>query len=270
MIEHVFSDLDGTLYRGGISDEDKKQIEYLIDNGVTFHIATGRTYKLARHAVDGRLDNLGYMVVENGAYIYGPDGDIISENLISNDVTEKIVKKYDELTKEYNNLNIYLKHMGKNYMEKHSKIFDEHFSADYTIDPKFAHKVDFGDGIGNIGIICVDYDDLIKVRNIFRNEFSELLDIYLSSPYTINMVKKGASKMEAIKEIASKEGWDLDTIASIGDSANDESMVGGCEYGFAMDSADEEVLEACDYVVRSVAEACEMIEEINLGKTINK
>lgn len=269
MIEHVFSDLDGTLYRGGISDEDKNQIEKLMALGITFHIATGRTYKLARGAVEGRLDNLGYMVVENGAYVYSPDGKIISENLISNEVTEKIVKRYDELAKEYNNLNIYLKHMGKNYMEKYSKIFNEHFSADYTIDPKFAYNGDFGDGIGNIGIICEEYDDLIKVRNIFRKEYSDLLDIYLSSPYTINMVRKGASKMEAIKEIASKEGWNLDTIASIGDSANDESMVGGCKYGFAMDSADSEVLDVCDYVVKSVSEACEMIEKINSGKTKN-
>ena len=42
MIKNIFCDLDGTLYRDGISDKDKQAIRDAKEAGIKFNIATGR------------------------------------------------------------------------------------------------------------------------------------------------------------------------------------------------------------------------------------
>ena len=45
MIKDIFCDLDGTLYRDGISPKDIEAINEARLNGINFNIATGRVYK---------------------------------------------------------------------------------------------------------------------------------------------------------------------------------------------------------------------------------
>lgn len=76
MIKDIFCDLDGTLYRDGISPKDIEAINEARLNGINFNIATGRVYK---HSVNilKEVANGGYLICENGSYIYDPDGNCI-------------------------------------------------------------------------------------------------------------------------------------------------------------------------------------------------
>ncbi len=76
MIKHIFCDLDGTLYRNGIAESDRKAISLAQENGIVFHIATGRVYSHTISIIEEiKID--GYSICENGSFIYNNQGDCV-------------------------------------------------------------------------------------------------------------------------------------------------------------------------------------------------
>ena len=67
----IYSDLDGTLLNNKkeVSDENKKAINYFIENGGKFSIATGRAFEATEKYIEGvRIDIPA--IVYNGGMIY--------------------------------------------------------------------------------------------------------------------------------------------------------------------------------------------------------
>ena len=65
MIKHIFCDLDGTLYHGGIDDKDANAIHKIEKNGVRFNVATGRIFVQANNMTKDKLIINGYYICEN-------------------------------------------------------------------------------------------------------------------------------------------------------------------------------------------------------------
>ncbi|MEG2848471.1 MAG: HAD hydrolase family protein, partial [Bacilli bacterium] len=94
-------------------------------------------------------------------------------------------------------------------------------------------------------------------------EFNDVLDIYFSSEHTLNLVPKGVSKHEAIKNVCKIVGVNLEEIATIGDSPNDISMLKTTKYSFAMENSRKEVVDSARYTAKSVSDAILKIKELN-------
>lgn len=94
MYKLIVSDLDGTLVDGNkkVSEYTKKVVKRLKEMGIEFIIATGRSYKGAKHIYD-LLELDGEIVCNNGTTIYDGNGELIFQRTLSSKITYEVFKK---------------------------------------------------------------------------------------------------------------------------------------------------------------------------------
>lgn len=258
MIKHIFCDLDGTLYENGIKKDDILAIERIEKQGVVFNVATGRVFKQANNIIKNNLDMNGYYICENGSFVYDKDGNMIFKETISDNLAKKIIARF-----ESDDAKIYFKHDGKIILLDDKNNPFVRFTKDFLVDPNFIKRESFDNLIGNIGIACESEEELIRIELYLKSEFNEVVDIYFSSSTTLNIVPKGASKINAIKFVCDRLGANLEEIATMGDSPNDICMLDGVKHSFAMSTAREDVRGSANYLVDNVSSAIDIIEKIN-------
>ena len=257
MIKHIFCDLDGTLYNNGVSDEDVKAIEEIEKENVIFHVATGRVFRQAYKMISEKFKLNGYYICENGSFIFDKNKNLIFKEPLNDYLVRKILNTFD-----LNSSHIYLKYDGKVVLSGGSEIFD-YYSNDYIIDEEIFKKDTFDNLVGNVGILSDNMDELKRLEYFYKDKFGEVCDIYLSGPYTLNIVPNHVSKRHAIEHICKKYNVTVDEIATMGDSPNDICMLKDIKYSFAMDKSQDEVKKNASYVVSSVKEGIEIIKKIN-------
>lgn len=262
MIKHIFSDLDGTLFNEIVTEKDAIAIKNAQDLGIRFSVATGRVHSHTLN-ITNNLDVNGYLICENGSYIYNPNGECIYKAVIADIQIKKVIELYRKL--EYINQNddiIYFKYDGRVIMPVMT--FDsQYFKKGCEIDEGILDREHYDDLVGNIGIMSNDFEKLKKIVEDFKSILSSEFDIYISSPTTMNIVPKGVSKFDAIKKVCSIEGINTDEVVTIGDSPNDISMLKNIKMSFAMSNANDEVKSVAGYETPSVADAINMIIDFN-------
>ncbi len=262
MIKHIFCDLDGTLYRNGIAESDRKAISLAQENGIVFHIATGRVYSHTISIIEEiKID--GYSICENGSFIYNNQGDCVYREALEDIQIKKIIKYYNSL--EYINKKedlIYFKYKGEIVLPEEIESAD-YFSKGYKVESDILERESYNFEIGNIGILSNDYEKLVRLVEDFREFFAGEFDVYISGPTTMNIVPKAVSKFEAIKIVAKKELASIDELVTIGDSPNDISMLKNIKMSFAMSDSKDEVKSQAGFETPTVADAIKMVIDFN-------
>lgn len=262
MIKNIFCDLDGTLYRGGISPSDIEAINEARLNGISFNIATGRVYKHSVNILEDVASG-GYLICENGSYIYDPEGSCIHKTSLTDGQIKKIIEVYRSL--DYIDMVddvIYFKYEGQIIMTRDGSSAD-YFTKGYEVDESFMDKDTYENKVGNVGILSPDKDKLNKLVEKYKEELSTDLEVYISSETTISIVPAHVSKFEAIKFICKKENLCLNEVVTIGDSPNDISMLKNIKMSFAMDDAMDMVKKEATFSTPSVADAIKMVIDYN-------
>lgn len=262
MIKHIFCDLDGTLYRDGITDKDLESIRMAQENNIKFHIATGRVYSHTVSIIE-EADVKGYSICENGSYIYNNEGKCIYSGTMNDSQIKKIIALYKRL--DYINEQddvIYFKYDGKIVVPVDASSM-EYFSRGYIVDETILERDGYNSLVGNIGILTYDQDKLAKLVREYKSAYGNEFDVYISGPTTMNIVPKGVSKLEAIKVVCRRENAGVDEIVTIGDSPNDISMLKNIKMSFAMSEAPESVKSVAGFETPSVADAVKMVVDFN-------
>ncbi|MPM33307.1 hypothetical protein SDC9_79880 [bioreactor metagenome] len=140
------------------------------------------------------------------------------------------------------------------------------YTKDYILDKEMFKKEKFDNLVGNVGIVSNNMDELKRLEYYYKSEFSEVCDIYLSGPYTLNIVPNHVSKRHGIEHICEKYNINLNEVATMGDSPNDICMLKDIKYSFAMDKSNKDVKESASYIVSSVRDGIEKIKKINRTK----
>lgn len=257
MIKHIFCDLDGTLYHGGIDNQDVKAINEIEEKNVVFNIATGRILNQAHAMTKDSLNINGYYICDNGAYIYDKNHNLVFKGMIDDNLVKKVINRFDS-----EDAHIYFKDGEKIILTTGEEQFNK-ITDDYIVDIEYLSRKSFDNQISNIGIISTNQEELARIELYLLAEFEDILDIYFSSDYTLNIATKGVSKRKSIETVCEKLGVSLDEIATIGDSPNDINMLEGIKYSFAMENARESVKEKANYTAKSVKDAIEQIKKIN-------
>lgn len=262
MIKHIFCDLDGTLFREKISDKDKDAIDLARKNDISFNIATGRVVEHCTSIIQ-EIDCDGYLICENGSYIYDSKGELIFKRVLSDFQIKKIINVYKSLSYvDPNEEIIYFKYNGKIIMPVDGSKA-EYLSRGFSIDENILNWENFDDLVGNIGILTENPEKLTRLVEDFKVNFPMELDIYKSSPTTMNIVPNMVSKFDAIKTICKREKINLNEISTIGDSANDIPMLKNIEVSFSMQESEDEVKSSAKYETPTVADAINMIIDLN-------
>ena len=257
MIKHIFCDLDGTLYQNGISEEDIKAIKDIEQNGIKFHIATGRAFKQAYKMLEKRINLNGYYICQNGSFVYDKDYNVVLKESIDDNLVKKVVDRFNS---DYSY--IYFMYDGDIILSGGKEYLDE-YDRDCIVDSNFFNKESYNNLVGNIGIISDNIDELKRMELYYKIEFNEILDVYLSGPYVLSILPNHISKRNAIEHVCKILNVNLDEIATIGDSPNDICMLEGLKYSFAMDSSKDNVKNIASYKAKNVREALEIIKKIN-------
>ncbi|TCG11667.1 Cof-type HAD-IIB family hydrolase [Mycoplasma todarodis] len=239
----IFSDIDGTIYgpEHKIHPGLKPAIKEAKKASVMFNIATGNG---AFKAIKELANDLGakYLINSNGAGIVDLVADeYIHKNMLSQEMTNKALQLANELEVHanwWNDKNIYC---NKYVSDEAREIIKaamaskgpEIIVSDEVVDEMF--KIEF-----------YDYDtEKIDKLELSLKELG--LTVARMKPIHIEVTKPGVSKAHAIEIICERHNAKVEDVMSIGDSANDETMLKLAGYSYAMANAPKIVKEWAKY-----------------------
>lgn len=177
----LVSDMDGTLLNsnGKLSEENKKAIEYFVDNGGQFTLATGRMlpyiYQSCKRTE--RFNGLGYDII-------------------------------------------------------------------YDIDDSIWNKK------WTKALIVGEKEELDFVETYLKENYGDK-DIVRSSDVYLEIIPKGVSKGQDLKELVIHEGLEEFKIISVGDNMNDVELLEEAHYGFCIANGSEELKKKSKYIAPS-------------------
>ncbi len=258
----LVSDVDGTLVSGSnpIAPYNVEKINYFIDNGGLFTLATGRCADACRELVE----NLGIRLsapaaIVNGSVIYDYSANtVVGSTKVDEDTRAVIVR----ISKRENPL------LG---IEIHSR--------DKVIDARVTHEIDLHNLYEDLHPLLFDCETALsyewnKVLFSFepgytREELKEVLigegvapeQILFTNAYLddgihdyLEVVPKGADKGTGIKMLADKLGIDIKNVYGIGDFYNDIPMLKTVGHPAVVAGAPKEIEQLAEFVSLPVEE----------------
>ena len=246
----VAIDLDDTLLADdlSISAQTIDAIQEAVAKGVVVTLATGRMYKSAvKYA---KQININVPIITyQGAYIKNVlDGQEIYKRFVSYDYAFDILKRLKDMNKI---IQVYIN--DELYVQK-----DNLYIKDYVKITQVNYHVvdDLLEIIGNnslpFKIIAIDSPDQVLIMlKEFRELYKDKLNVNTSKPNFLEFSNIEASKGQAIKFLASKQGISMEEVIAIGDSYNDFDMIKMAGLGVAMENSRPRIKEIADYVTKT-------------------
>ncbi len=249
MYKAVFIDLDGTLLREdhSISQETKSIIQKLVEKKILIVLVSARPI----HGIIPISNWLGLqsypLVSVNGAYIL-ENKKVIFESDIDLDTVSGLHKA----TIEFNATMIYyngLKWFAETNnaaIVKEQRITEvpviiapyELLMEEWKLEGSYPNKVM---AIGTETIINELQSKLLLI-------YKDLLNIYTSKPTYLEIMRKDASKTNALKYLIEKYNIKQEEVIAIGDNYNDKEMIMYAGTGIAMGNAPDPIKAVADYI----------------------
>ena len=275
MIKLFVCDMDGTLlyiegnnHSSEISLENHEAVIKLHESGVRFMMASGRDhfYRLFLEKQFGfQVDAIGM----NGCNVV-IDNEMLCDHSLTHQDTKDVLETLKKAPVEVNFLGI--SSSGDNVLqyvdrEPYERFYEMHKQGIFKYmsrEPlsewiKDETKPPFNKLVGLVKSVK-DRDIILE---FFEKEYGDRFDVIYSGAENIELMPKGISKGNALLELMELKGFAPTEVAVIGDSMNDITMLQVTPYSFAMSHSDAIIKESSHYIVKSVAEAIEIVLKIN-------
>ncbi len=259
------SDLDDTLLTSDkkISQENKKALEMFMSNGGKFAFATGRVPLGARLALEYIVPNAP-IICFNGAGIYDfNDNKLLWEKSLDKDaykVVEYVEQNMPESGIEVcTNDKVYFCRTNR-IVRIHKQIekFPDN-DSDYRSIQEDWKKV----------IFMQEHEEMPKIKKLIAESgYSDSYSFIQSSPNYYELLPKGATKGDALRELARILGIDESRTIGVGDNENDFTLVRYAGIGVAVSNAVSMVRDAADYITvdNNHSALCAIIEGLDKGR----
>lgn len=231
-IKLVVCDLDGTLLGTDslLSDDSIKTINKLVNKGIGFAIASGRSKTSVSKIVD-QLNISMYTICNNGANIYDEKWDTLHSLPMDGEIIGKIVNFLSERNINFNGFdeeNIYVHSRNSNAIVSLERKFFQIIALD---------EIDYYPQM--MKLLAKDDPQVIsKIKNeMLKEEFSKELDITISQPFCLDIVDKNATKGLGIQLLAEKLNISCNEIMAFGDADNDLHMLETVGHPVVMENA---------------------------------
>ncbi|MEQ9764125.1 Cof-type HAD-IIB family hydrolase [Streptococcus jiangjianxini] len=261
-IKAVFFDIDGTLLNDSkrVEKATVLAIKSLKEQGILVGVATGR----GPGFVQPFMDNLGldFAVTYNGQYIFTRDK-ILYQNQLPKSLIYRVIRYAGDKKREIS-LGTASGLVGSGLIEMGTSTFGQIVSR--LVPKKLTKTVEnsFKKIIRRIKPQNIDYLKTIMREPVFqivlvatqgesqklRDKFPQIT-ITRSSPYSIDLISDGQSKIKGIEKIGDIFDFDLDEVMAFGDSENDMEMLTGVGIGVAMGNGQDKLKSIANYTTDS-------------------
>ena len=242
----VYLDMDGTTLDPDheIRPATIEMLDRYRKCGGRVGIITGRTYEMVQRYLKDIKPNLP-LVLFNGAAIISPSGErIIFKSILDKDVIAKSTNYADYggvegIVVEYvdgifvDRMNDTIRHYLKMFGVSKYKVCSDLMICANEKGTVLPIKITF----------LMKKDSGFDLEKQLKPVMGDSFRVYVTSPYSVEVVKKGTDKAEALKRVLSEENLSMDDIVVFGDSDNDAQMVGTVPVSMAMGNCRESTCE---------------------------
>ena len=248
----LFMDLDGTLLNDEkkITEGNRTALNALLERGHGAIITTGRPLKSAMD--QARLlgmDRPGcYLIAYNGAVIYdwAQEKQIFTRSLPYSAVNRvvELANERGEHIQTYDTWKVLVeKRCDDAAVRRYCRLIGMEFSVIEDVHTDLKEEP--------VKCLVINYEEksgLLKVQEWIRANMAAEVDCFFSCDQYLEVVPKGMSKGEAVKMLSQMMNVAIADTVSVGDAANDLSMIEAAGIGVAMANATPEVKAVADYI----------------------
>lgn len=251
----LFMDLDGTLLNDEkrITEGNRAALDCLLERGHGAIITTGRPLKSAMD--QARLlgmDRPGcYLIAYNGAVIYdwAQEKQIFSRSLSYGAVNRvvELANERGEHIQTYDARKVLVEQRCDDAaVRRYCRLIGMEFSVIEDVRTDLTEEP--------VKCLVINYEEksgLVKLQAWIREHMVAEVDCFFSCDQYLEVVPKGMSKGEAVKMLSAMMDVEIQNTVSVGDAANDLSMIEAAGIGVAMANATAEVKAIADYITRN-------------------
>lgn len=234
-IKHLFSDIDGTLFKlEGVSKKTIQKIQDFTRNGNKVYLATGRMDSDIKYLTNVLNIDCKYRISQNGSVIHNKQDEIIRAVTIPKEIAQEIAKYLFSLK----DVRIEASTSTNRYArEKRPKHFQQEFTKILIVEPNLADMIGNSLDITIFVIMAEEEDFFIEVKEYINTNFGEHVQAIMTSLTNLEILNKDASKGRAISDIINNENIAKEDVYVVGDAENDISMFRHFDNSFAMKEA---------------------------------
>ena len=241
----IYSDLDGTLLNNNkeVSDENKEFINYFIENGGKFSIATGRAFEATEKYINGVNIDIP-AIVYNGGVIY----DCVKRKPVKEKCLERekmnIVHK---INTDYENLGIEIYCGTDIYIFKDNKTSER--PATKLLNIIYDYKENLFDLKWNKILLVGEVERMDSIQHDLKTNYG----IYAvrSGDRFLEILPDETSKGHALSEVINIFGLDKSKVIAVGDDMNDAEMLQECGIAFCPENASDAVKKYADVITNN-------------------
>ncbi|AEF25970.1 Cof-type HAD-IIB family hydrolase [Streptococcus parauberis] len=245
----IFSDIDGTLINDHleVTPRTVQSLKKAIANDTLFVPVSARM-PLAIEPLINNISENSPIISYNGALIQNEDGETIDSITIDLEEVIQLCTFIEESSQNvywnvYSNNNWLSQDKENFWIKREEKIVDIH-SNESTINEisklKEVHKL----------LIMGDTNEIIECEKILLRKFPDL-SCSKSTPYYLEIMRKGINKGKAVKILADYYHIDLTDTIAFGDNFNDIDMLQTVGKGYVMLNAPQEVKQLIGNITNS-------------------
>lgn len=256
------SDLDGTLLnlQAEITQKTRDTLNELINQGMSFSVATARTLATVRQMLDGIAINIP-IILMNGVCVYDlQKGHYVKIENIDPAAAEKMlaaVREHDmdgflysleddKLSTHYEKIT---SPQGRKFLEERVHRFGKKFTRVEDFKSCLGKNIIYYSISDTVEKLTPFYNDLMQIKDIHVKIYR---DVYHEDLWYIEVCSPRASKYNALKFLRSSFGFTR--ITCFGDNLNDLPMFQASDIRCAVANAKTEVKAAADIIIDSNSE----------------
>lgn len=262
----IVSDIDGTLLSDDktINKRNIQAIDYFIQNGGKFTLASGRNYNSITNILNHVKVNAPCLCV-NGSIIYDYEEKKILWEQQLNHISAKLI--IEAIMKEFPSVGVEIFTASgmcmvrpNKYTQIHIKRESMFYKVSDIADAKLPwYKV----------LVCDHPKTLLEVEDFVKQ--SKLLEKHFGCRFVFTedifyeLINVDTSKGYALKVLSERFGFKFDKTYAIGDNYNDIEMIEEADVGVGVKNAVPEILKLADLVVCSNNEGaiCDLVNHID-------
>lgn len=242
----IVSDMDATLLCDNhtVSEKNRRAIEYFIENGGAFTVATGRMVEAVKSYIPP-LTLTAPALLHNGAKIYDFSKDtVLYEKTIEEDRKNAIKRAYDEIPEV--GLEVYSDEKVYVYRrcEQTKRFLTRNYDVTYELPDDVWEKP-------WIKVLLIGNREVLdKYEPIYREKYDSGCAVRSGSDF-LDVVANGVSKGNALDRLIEMMGFDREKVIAVGDNMNDISMLEAAGISYAVENAEESAKQIADYIAPS-------------------